>query len=170
MEKEVDAIMNSKKTSFTVSDIVKMGIIPWARDNRTINNIIEADSSGYSVLKATVTSDKPYRRYLIARKNLIKYLKLYGPVLMATVRKQKSNGKKTRKVTTIITEKEEDFGITYDFSVSETHRYVSGPFLHHNCASWTHYTIINKMNDRGMLPHPGERGPPSPGFNGATIG
>jgi spore cortex formation protein SpoVR/YcgB (stage V sporulation) len=44
-----------------------------------------------------------------------------------------------------------DIGTTYDFSVQNTHRYASGPFLHHNCATFTHHYILNKLYDEDRI-------------------
>jgi hypothetical protein len=46
---------------------------------------------------------------------------------------------------------EEDFGTTYDFSVSNSHKYKSGAFINHNCATFVHYHILNKMFDEGLV-------------------
>jgi spore cortex formation protein SpoVR/YcgB (stage V sporulation) len=53
----------------------------------------------------------------------------------------------TSKVVTI----EEDFGVTFDFSVEETHCYTSGPFIHHNCATYSHYRIMHRLHDLGKM-------------------
>src|SRR6266403_3646629 len=46
---------------------------------------------------------------------------------------------------------EEDYGTTYDFSVTNSHKYQSGPFINHNCATFVHYHILNKMFDEGLV-------------------
>jgi spore cortex formation protein SpoVR/YcgB (stage V sporulation) len=56
-----------------------------------------------------------------------------------------------RRTTTKIVAKEEDEGVTFDFSVEETHRYVSGAFTHHNCATFVHYRIMNRLHEKGMM-------------------
>lgn len=94
---QVESIKNNPKKYYTVTDLVRTRIIPWAKHNRTINKIIEADLEGYSVLKAEVSGTDEYRQYRIAKKNLIKYLKIYGPALMATVRKQNYERTKIRE-------------------------------------------------------------------------
>jgi stage V sporulation protein R len=63
----------------------------------------------------------------------------------------KSRWRKERVITTTVVAKEEDFGPTFDFSVEETHRYTSGAFIHHNCATYVHYRILTRMHDLGMM-------------------
>jgi SpoVR like protein/LAGLIDADG-like domain len=70
-------------------------------------------------------------------------------LLMAKISEVKSRRK--RVLTTTVVKKEEDVGVTYDFSVHETHKYSSGAFIHHNCATYTHYSIINRMHEKGLM-------------------
>lgn len=44
-----------------------------------------------------------------------------------------------------------DKGDTYDFSVEETHKYSALGYINHNCATHSHYEIINKMYEEGYL-------------------
>lgn len=44
-----------------------------------------------------------------------------------------------------------DKGDTYDFSVEKTHKYSALGYINHNCATFTHYEIINKMHEEGYL-------------------
>lgn len=44
-----------------------------------------------------------------------------------------------------------DKGDTYDFSVEKTHKYSALGYINHNCATFTHYEIINKMYEEGYL-------------------
>jgi spore cortex formation protein SpoVR/YcgB (stage V sporulation) len=62
-----------------------------------------------------------------------------------------SKWRRKRKITTKIVGKTEDYGVTFDFSVDETHRYTAGAFLHHNCATYTHYRIMNRLHEKGLM-------------------
>jgi hypothetical protein len=44
-----------------------------------------------------------------------------------------------------------DKGDTYDFSVEKTHKYSALGYINHNCATFTHYEIVNKMFEEGYL-------------------
>jgi spore cortex formation protein SpoVR/YcgB (stage V sporulation) len=55
------------------------------------------------------------------------------------------------KTTTKVISKEHDVGTTYDFSVANTHQYASGPFIHHNCATYSHYRILNRLHEKGLM-------------------
>lgn len=69
--------------------------------------------------------------------------------LLDTISKVKR--RRPRRMTTKVIAIEEDFGKTYDFSVSDTHRYVSGAFRHHNCATYVHYRIMNRLHEKGLM-------------------
>lgn len=44
-----------------------------------------------------------------------------------------------------------EYGTTYDFSVSNSHKYYHKGLINHNCATFTHYHIIHKMWEEGYL-------------------
>lgn len=50
-----------------------------------------------------------------------------------------------------VTEITKDKGDTYDFSVDVSHKYSALGYINHNCATFSHYEIINKMYDEGYL-------------------
>lgn len=56
-----------------------------------------------------------------------------------------------RKIECIVEKIEIDNGTTYDFSVSNSHKYYHKGIINHNCATFTHYEIINKMYEEGYL-------------------
>ncbi len=106
MKDKVESFKNSPKKFYTVTDLTKTHLIPWAKDNRTLIKHIEADRASSNILRAEITGTDNYRSYLIAHKNIIKYLKIYGPVMMTTIRKPKSNDKRKQgKVSRSISEK-----------------------------------------------------------------
>jgi spore cortex formation protein SpoVR/YcgB (stage V sporulation)/intein/homing endonuclease len=63
----------------------------------------------------------------------------------------KCKWRKHVKSTSKVISKEADVGVTYDFSVADTHRYTSGAFVHHNCATYVHYRIINRLHQKGLM-------------------
>lgn len=77
------------KQIYTVTDIVTENILPWARNYRTIVKLIEQDLAGENILEAEVAGEGRQRRYSISGRNIIKYVKKYGPVLIGSVRKPK---------------------------------------------------------------------------------
>lgn len=79
------------KHQYTLMEIARDGIIPWARDHRTIIKLIENDANGAQLLAANVTGAGRQRRYTIEGKNLKKYLTRTAPLLLHTARKPKQN-------------------------------------------------------------------------------
>ena len=79
------------KRTYTATDIAREGLIPWARDAKTIAKIL---ASG--VIETEVTGESTQKRYSVKGSKLKKYLKQYGPALMHTARKPKSYGKESR--------------------------------------------------------------------------
>ncbi len=59
--------------------------------------------------------------------------------------------RKNRIITTKVVSKNEDYGTTFDFSVDVSHRYSSGAFIHHNCATYTHYRIMHRLHEQGLM-------------------
>jgi len=72
------------KQTYTATDISREGLIPWARDPRTIARIL---ASG--VIKTEMTGESTQKRYTVKGSELQEYIKKYGPVLQHTVRKPK---------------------------------------------------------------------------------
>lgn len=81
------------KRTYTATEIKELGLLPWARDTRVIARIL---SSG--LIKAKVSGTLTHKRYLVKGKDLVEYIKKYGPVLMHTARKltNKKHGKGSR--------------------------------------------------------------------------
>lgn len=50
-----------------------------------------------------------------------------------------------------ITDIEIDYGITYDFSVESTHKYISNGVINHNCATFTHYHLIEELHKQDYV-------------------
>lgn len=89
MKNKVEALLKERHGWLTLADLVELQLIPWARDARTIVRLIDADIAGAKILKAQVTGDGRQRRYLIRGSAITKYIKIYGPAMMATARKPK---------------------------------------------------------------------------------
>lgn len=81
------------KHLYSVTEIKRAGLIPWARDHRTIIKIIEQDAEGAHLLNAKVEGTGRQLRYTIEGKNLKRYLTKTAPLLMHAVRKPKQYGK-----------------------------------------------------------------------------
>lgn len=77
------------KRIYTASDLVTGAYLPWARNIRTVKRMIDTDMAEENILQAIVEGEGRQRRYQLQGKNIIKYIKRYGPALMATVRKPK---------------------------------------------------------------------------------
>lgn len=88
--KLVDTVISPKQT-YSLEQIARLKFIPWAHNQRTIKALIESDVISYAV----VWNSGNGIRYSVHGKDLIKYLKKYGPYLMATVRKPRTYGKRT---------------------------------------------------------------------------
>lgn len=94
MKKTVDFLKKDPSRQYTLADFEKLKLLPWARDQRTVKKLLDADKKGSNVLKAKITGTASQRRYLVEGTNLINYLLTYGPILIGTVRKPK-HGKHT---------------------------------------------------------------------------
>lgn len=77
------------KRIYTASDIVTGAYFPWARNYRTVLKLIENDMAGENILQAVEEGEGRQRRFQIQGRNIIKYIKKYGPVLIGTARKPK---------------------------------------------------------------------------------
>jgi len=86
---------------YTATEIKRLGLLPWAKDSRTIAKILDS-----GVLKAKIqkpdASKVTQKRYQVLGKDIIIYIKTYGPALMLTVKtkkygERKQKGKKSRK-------------------------------------------------------------------------
>jgi hypothetical protein len=89
MKDKVEALLKQRHGWLTLADIVKLQLIPWARDARTVRKLIDADAMGKNVLKAKVDGKSTQRRYLVRSTALTRYIEIYGPAMMGTVRKTK---------------------------------------------------------------------------------
>jgi len=87
LEGAVEALKRSPKRELSVEDIREMQAMPWARDARTIRKMIELDAKGANVLGAKIAGYSTQKRYAVQRSRLIKYLRMYGPVLMHHARR-----------------------------------------------------------------------------------
>lgn len=90
MKDMVDSLKKHPSKTFTLTEIAQQGLLPWARDGRTIRKVIEADFEGANILQAIVRGEGNQRRYLVTARNLIKYLQIYGPALIGTTRQLKN--------------------------------------------------------------------------------
>lgn len=72
MKKQVDTL---QKTAYTLTEIAQKGLIPWAKNLRTLRKLIAQGE-----LKATVTGKGFHRRYVVRSADIKRYFdrKLYG--------------------------------------------------------------------------------------------
>lgn len=66
---------------YTIGDIRKSGVFPWAKHYQTIVRFVKKDFFGENILKARIEGEKQNTRYFIKGENIIKYLKKHGDVL-----------------------------------------------------------------------------------------
>ena len=79
------------KREYNATEIRKLGLIPWARTDRTIAKVLESGA-----IEARITGEITQKRYLVEGAEIIKYVKTYGPVLLPTVRQHKKYGRKRK--------------------------------------------------------------------------
>jgi hypothetical protein len=71
------------KRVYTLLDMVKCKVFPFAKNLRTIRKIIEVDRQCKNLLGAEITGDGKTRRYLVKGAGIIKFLEVHGAVLTA---------------------------------------------------------------------------------------
>lgn len=84
------------KRKYSLVDIVTEGLMPWARNSRTVRKIIEQDRKGHNLLKTTIKGRSGQRRYEVLGDDLIAYLTIAGPYLIGAVRKNQKHVRKNR--------------------------------------------------------------------------
>ncbi len=89
MEDVVEILRKDSQKVYTVDNIQRMKLMPWARNSRTIVKILQADIQGPNFLGTQITGTDKHTCYLVPKKQLIKYLQIHGPGLMALARKPK---------------------------------------------------------------------------------
>lgn len=67
---------------YSLSDITRERLFPWAKDLKTIRSIVHRDLNGENLLKAQVEGTGRTTRYTVKGKNLVRFLTIYGPGLM----------------------------------------------------------------------------------------
>ncbi len=97
MKKQVEILQKSPSRVYGLMDFKTLSLLPWAKDERTVRKILEQDKKGSNILHAKITGTGSNRRYLVEGRYIIKYLQIYGPALMGTVRKPKKIYGKRRK-------------------------------------------------------------------------
>ena len=96
MKDLVDSLKRDPKREYSLAEIASKRLMPWARNGRTIREILENDRIGQNLLNAKVTGLGNRRRYTVRAEDLITYLATVGPYLLGTVRKTKPNHEKRR--------------------------------------------------------------------------
>lgn len=89
MKEIVESLRKDQEATYSLMEAQRLGLIPWARNVRTLRKIIDADIESGNLFGAIVTGTASQRRYLLTARGIIKYLQTYGPALMGTVRKPK---------------------------------------------------------------------------------
>ena len=80
---------------YNLSQIRDEGIFPWARNIRTIRKLVKQDYWGGNFLKARIGGENKYGvEYSIRGRDIIKFLKEYGPGLMMATSVSKKDGNK----------------------------------------------------------------------------
>ena len=85
------AIKNSikkieKAREYSLLEIEKLGIIPWAKDIRTIRKLVKRDIWEDNIFKAMIRGGGHATRYSIIGRNIIAYLQKNGEVMMEVMR------------------------------------------------------------------------------------
>lgn len=78
---------------YGLQDIQVKGLLPWARDIRTIRKYITADIAKENILKAKTEGSGRLLRYHIKGRNLITFIEVYGPGAMAASQHNGKNNK-----------------------------------------------------------------------------
>ena len=68
--------------TYTLRSISKERLFPWAKDRRTIVKIVKKDYWGSNMLRAEISGEGLNAEYAIKGRNIIKFLRKYGPGLM----------------------------------------------------------------------------------------
>ena len=89
MKKTVEFLKKDPSRTYTLADFEKLKLLPWARNQRTVRKLLDADKKGPNILRAKITGTESQRRYLVRGEMIIDYLLTYGPALMGTARKPK---------------------------------------------------------------------------------
>jgi hypothetical protein len=84
---KVDFIRNYPSHEFTLMDIVRNRLIPWAQSYRALVRLIKMDMAGENLLQTKVEKYDRYTRYIVRGSNLLKYLKKYESVGQLLTRK-----------------------------------------------------------------------------------
>lgn len=92
MRNTVEFLKKDPEREYTATEIRRLGLLPWARDSRTIARILQSGG-----LKARVTGKDTQKRYLVKGAVIISHINQCGPVLMHTVRRNIWQKKKARK-------------------------------------------------------------------------
>jgi hypothetical protein len=72
---------------YGLMEIHEAGFFTWAKNQRTVQRIVEADRNGENMLKAEVSGEGRLRRYRVKGKHLKKFLEKYGPGMSIRGRK-----------------------------------------------------------------------------------
>lgn len=81
------------KQEYTATDIVRLGLLPWARSPKKVGRILES-----GILKTKISGENTQKRYSVKGSDLTEYIKNYGHVLMHTAKTTKQRyGKRKSK-------------------------------------------------------------------------
>ena len=85
--------MKSKPQTYSLTQLMGLRLIPWARNDRTLRKLILADRKASNLLDSTVTGKGSQVRYTVTAAGLKNYLATYGPAFASKVRKPKRHAK-----------------------------------------------------------------------------
>lgn len=80
MQELIETLAGDPKREYAIADVKRMGLIPWARNYRTLQKIVVQDFFGENVLEARIEGEGRQVRYLMKGANIIKFIKRYGPM------------------------------------------------------------------------------------------
>lgn len=82
-----------QKQEYTATDIVRLGLLPWARSPKKVGRILDS-----GILKTRISGENTQKRYIVKGSDLTEYIKNYGPALMHTAKTTKQRyGKRKSK-------------------------------------------------------------------------
>lgn len=85
-----------RDTSYTLKQIKKLNLIPWANNYPILRRLIEMDIVRGNMLKVKKSGEGTGVRYVIDGVNIINYVKKYGPGAMLMARRPKQHDNKNR--------------------------------------------------------------------------
>lgn len=94
----MDKVKIQPNKEYTTQEIHDLKLFPWTYHPRTISRFLIKEQFGENMLKAKIEGKGRQRRYFVTGKNIIKFLKVHGKLLMQnTSRPKQKNVKKNNR-------------------------------------------------------------------------